>query len=111
MLQGTKLNMAIKGLSFGTLSKTLLNLHQQARDMAKLEPQEHKTLLAVSRRAKRWQPIETHDELGNVLIDFSHSNPGDFDVKGKEDKEEITELMADMAVKDGSRTFAKLKRA
>ena len=26
-------------------------------------------------------------------------------------KEEIAELMADMAVKDGSRTFAKLKRA
>ena len=26
-LKGTKLNMAIKGLDFSTLSKTLLNLH------------------------------------------------------------------------------------
>ena len=79
--------------------------------MAKLGLQVHKTPMAVSRRAKRWEPIETHNLLGYMFIDYSHSSPGDFNVKGKEDEEEITELMADMAVKDGSRTFAKLKRA
>ena len=43
-LRGTKLNMAVKGLDFGGLSKTLLHLHQQARDVAKLGLREHKTL-------------------------------------------------------------------
>ena len=40
-LKGTKLNMAIKGLNLGGLSKTLLHLHQQARDNAKLGLREH----------------------------------------------------------------------
>ena len=53
MLRGTKLNMAIKGLGFGTLSKTLLSLHQQARDVAKLGLREHKTLLGIIRRARK----------------------------------------------------------
>ena len=41
-LKGTKLNMAIKGLDFGGLSKTLLHLHQEARDMAKPGLREHR---------------------------------------------------------------------
>ena len=40
-LKGTKLNLAIKGLDFCGLSKTLLHLHQQARDNAKLGLREH----------------------------------------------------------------------
>ena len=49
------------GLDFGGLSKILLNIHQQARDVAKLGLREHETLLAVARAAKKWEPIETHD--------------------------------------------------
>ena len=52
-LRGTKLNMAVKGVNFSSISKTLLNLHQQARDMVKLGLQEQKILLCNSRRARK----------------------------------------------------------
>ena len=64
-------------------------------------------LLANSRRTRKWEPIETHNGLGNAFIDFSHANPGDFAVKGKEDKEEIAEMLANLAIKWGPRVFAK----
>ena len=69
-LKGTKLNMAIKGLDFGALSKTLLSLHQQARDVAKLGLREHETLLAVSRKAKKWQILTLTSSM------ISCSRPG-----------------------------------
>ena len=42
-LKGTELNMAIKCIDFCNLSKNILSLHQQARDVDKLGLREHET--------------------------------------------------------------------
>ena len=114
MFRGTKLNKAIKGLNFSTLSKTLVGLYQQARGVVKLGLREHKILLHNSRRARKWTLFKTHDELSKVFIKYSHSSPGDFAVKGKKDKEEIAETLPELQIKGGPRRLAieniKLKR-
>ena len=91
-LKGTKLNMAIEGLDFSGLSKTLVLLHQQARDVAKLELCEYRTLLAITRVAKKWEFIETHNGEGNSLHEFLPPSPADMPVKGKEDDEKVMAL-------------------
>ena len=51
-LRGTKLNMVIRSLNFGPLGKTLLGLHQQARDVGAQDPsvQSQKDYEVVSNR-------------------------------------------------------------
>ena len=67
-LRGSKLNMAIRGLDFGTLGKTLLNLHQNTRDVMKIALRSHEILLSNSRKARKWEPIETHDAKGGIYV-------------------------------------------
>ena len=52
-LKCTKLNMAIKVLNFEILSKTLVILHEQARDMAKVGLREHE-MLRFGQRVQGW---------------------------------------------------------
>ena len=48
----------------------------------------------------------THDGLGNVSIDFAHSGPDDFMVKGTEDEEEIADMLAELQIEGGPETLA-----
>ena len=98
--------MAIRSLDFGPLGETLHVLHQQARDVAKLSLREHKILLCNARRARKGSPIMTRDRLGNVSIDFAHSDPDNFIVEGMEDKEEIADTLTELQIKGGPKRLA-----
>ena len=105
-IRGTKLNMVIKGRDFSPLSKSLLFLHQQARDVVNLSLREQEIILANSRRARKWDPIETHNREGNPFPDYSYTNLVDFKIT-EDNEEEITDMMKELTANNGPKTLAK----
>ena len=100
-LKGTELNMAIKGIHFGNVSKNLLSLHQQARDVDKLGLREHKILLAITRVAKMREVVKNHDDEDKILPLSLTNVP----VKGNEDEDKIMAMVNSMATKEGTKKF------
>ena len=96
--------MAIGGLNFGGLGKKLLHLHQQARDVSKLGLREHETLVASARGARNWDPIITHDEIGNFYTDFTPTDPQDIVLQ---DSEKLERFVKELGTDGKLREFAK----
>ena len=103
-LRGTKLNMAIRSLDFGPLGKTRLTPTSKRCSQAQSARAQDPSYNA--RRARKWSPIVTHDGLGNVSIDFAHSGPDNFMVKGTEDEEEIADMLAELQIEGEPETLA-----
>ena len=76
--------MAIKGHNFSPLSKNLLVLHQQARYVVK-----HEMILANSRKARKWEPQETHNMEGKPFQDYTYANLNNFEVTKKNKKKDL----------------------
>ena len=107
-LRGTKLNMAVKGMEFGGLSSTLLQLHQQVRVVAKFGLREYETFLMMSRKWKDWSSVATRDQEGAMLPDFIFAKAEDFEVNRKGDDDKVRDIVTAMAKTGGAEAHAKL---
>ena len=107
-LRGTKLNMAVKGMDFGGLSSTLLQMHQQIRVVAKFGLREYETFLMMSRKWKDWSSVATRDQEGAVLPDFIFAKAEDFEVNRKGDDDKVRDIVTAMAKTGGAEAHAKL---
>ena len=107
-LKGTKLNMAVKGLEFGGLSSTLLQLHQQVRVVAKFGLREYEIFLGMTRRWKGWSSVATRDQEGAMLPAFLFTKPEDIEVDRKGDGEKVKDIVNAMARTGGAEAHAKL---
>ena len=107
-LRGTKLNMAVKGLEFGGLSSTLLQLHQQVRVVAKFGLREYEIFLGMTRRWKGWSSVATRDQEGAMLPAFLFAKPEDIEVNRKGDGEKVKDIVTAMTKTGGAEAHAKL---
>ena len=107
-LRGTKLNMAVRGMDFGGLSSTLLQLHQQIRVVAKFGLREYETFLMMSRKWKDWSSVATRDQEGAMLPDFIFAKAEDFEVNRKGDDDKVRDIVTAMAKTGGAEAHAKL---
>ena len=107
-LRGTKLNMAIKGMEFGGLSKTLLHLHQQARDVAKLGLREYESFIFMNKKAKDWVSTATHDEDGKELPEFVLAKPEQFEANNDGDDAKVAGFVAMVSKPGGAEAQAKI---
>ena len=82
-LKGTKLNMAVKGLELGSLSFTLLHIHQQVQAVAKFGLKEYQAFLIINRGWK---------EEGAVLPKFVLATTHDFHLSEGDDADKIKKL-------------------
>ena len=107
-LRGTKLNMAVKGLEFGGLSSTLLQLHQQVRVVAKFGLREYEIFLGMTRRWKDWSSVATRDQEGALLPAFLFAKPEDIEVNRKGDEKKVKDIVTAMARTGGAAAHARL---
>ena len=112
-LRGTRLNMAVKGLEFGGLSKTLLHLHQQARDVAKLGLREYETFVFLHRKSKDWVSTATHDGKDHEgkdirLPEFVLAKSDDFELNCEGDDAKVAGIVAAMTKAGGAEAHAKV---
>ena len=73
----TKRGHAWSGLQCA--GETLLTLHQDTRDVVKLALRSHEVLLSNSRKARRWEPIGTHEQFDHVSLGDHEAGADDLD--------------------------------
>ena len=95
-LKGTKLYTSVQGFDFGGLGKSLLDIHQQARDLAKLALREHETFNVASKEMGSWELPDVKGNDGKLYQEYALIPAKNIRVDLEGDDEKARDLVARM---------------
>ena len=95
-LKGTRLYTAVRGMDFSGLGKTLLEIHQRARDLAKIGLREYEVILTIGGQMKEWSATAIQEGEGEdrrLLPEFALIEPKDITIDPVADSSKIQEIV------------------
>ena len=108
-LKGTRLYTAVKGMDFSGLGKTLLDIHQKARDLAKIGLREYKVILCIGGQMKEWTATDVQEGEGEnrrLLPEYALIEPKDIKLDQATDGAKIQEVVDQIQKPGGAERVA-----